>query len=247
MPKSTFWTRLGQIFRPGGHGAPDLPPIGEDGLLAGRAAEELGEPAVGTSDRLMGRWSRRDQALQQLQEGYQRITDLIDAMQRHMADQGARTDRIATSLDQLARALSDLPAIAREQTHTLDAIASHLEMTNARTQHLAECIRDLPAALKSQSEATAGVSRQLELGNESRVHLNNTMQTLGRAVDSLQASGRAQADLLRQCQLDGAEREGRLAEIVARQQRRFTFLAVAMIVALFCVAVVTFLALRGRL
>lgn len=224
MHKNTFWTRLGQLFRPGsrgGDGLGDLPPVADDGLLV-----DGPEGGSAGSDRPLGRWNRREQALQQLQDGYQRVADLVDAIHKHMAEQGVRSDRIAASLDQLAHSIGDLPGAAREQTHTLEAIATHLEMTTSRTQQLADCIRELPAAMKSQGDATTGVIRQLEVANESSVQMNHTMQSLGQSIDTLHNSGRAQVDLLRKFQLESAERENRLAEVIAQQQRRFTWLFV---------------------
>ncbi len=229
MDKTGFWTRLGELLRPGsrkGHDGPAFPAIGADGLLAdgpdGVADDEPGAAAV--SEKPLSRWNRRDQALQQLQEGYQRVVDLIDAMQTHMAAQSDRTERIASSLDLLARTLADLPAASRQQAQTLDAIASHLEMTTSRTQQLAESIRELPGATKAQSEALGGVTRQLEMANETHVQLNHALASLGEAVGTLRRSGEAQAESLRSLQQEGRDRESRLAQVIDQQQHRFAWL-----------------------
>jgi septal ring factor EnvC (AmiA/AmiB activator) len=232
MSAGSFWGRLSEMFRPGRRGSRGLGPVGDDGLLAEGAAsvadEDEGPPVP--AGKSISRWTRRDQALQQLQEGYQRVTDLIDAMQKHMGEQSERTERIASSLDHLARVLSDLPTASRQQAQTLEAIASHLEMTNSRTLQLAESIRELPGATKAQGEALNGVTRQLEMANETHVQLNHTLSSLGEAVGTLRRSGEAQADSLRVLQSEAREREGRLAELILQQQRRFTWLFVITLV-----------------
>jgi chromosome segregation ATPase len=232
MSASGFWARLSEMFRPGSRSGRGLPPVGDDGLLADGAATavEEDEIASATPGKAISRWTRRDQALQQLQEGYQHVTDLIDAMQKHMGEQSERTERIASSLDLLARSLGDLPIASREQARTLDAIASHLETTNSRTQQLAESISELPGATKAQGEALAGITRQLDIVNETHVQLNHTLSSLGDAVGTLRRSGEAQADSLRALQNEGREREGRLADVISQQQRRFTWLFIITLV-----------------
>lgn len=234
MSMSSFWTRLSEMFRPG-HSGRNLPPVGDDGLLANGAVGggEDDDGASTVSDKPITRWTRRDQALQQLQEGYQRVTDLIDAMQKHMGEQSDRTERIASSLDYLARSLSDLPTASRQQAETLGAIASHLEVTNSRTQQLAESISELPGATKAQNEALTGITRQLDMANETHVQLNHALSSLGEAVGTLRKSGEAQAESLRSLQEEGRDREGHLAQLVSEQQRRFTWLfAITLIFAL---------------
>lgn len=226
MHKHTFWARLGEIFRPaGGHGPRDagLPPVADDGLLVeGPTDTPNDEEATAAAERPLSRWGRREQTLQQLQDGYQRLTELIDSMQRHMASQGERSERIASSLDRLARSLADLPAEARQQIQTLDAIAAHLETTNARAQSLADSVRQLPAVTRAQGEALDGMKQQLDMANETHVQLNHSLQSLGQAVGSLCHASQVQADSIRGLHTSGQEREGRLAELVVAQQRRFT-------------------------
>jgi len=234
MGEGTFWSRVGRMLRTGRRSTErrDLPAIGDDGLLADGPPSESGEyeAVAASTEKPLLRWSRRDQVLQQLQEGYQRVAELIDAMQRHQVEQGNRTERIAVSLDHLARTMSDLPAASREQSKTLNSIASHLEVTNFRTQQLAESISELPGATKAQSEVLARMSRQFEMTGETNVHLRHALDALSRAVDSLRDSGQMQAELLRRFQLEGQQREGRLADLIAQQQGRFTLLFVVALV-----------------
>lgn len=235
MNRANWWTRLSVALRPGMRQAgagEDLPPAGEDGLLADGAlsSDRDDEPEAAASERALGRWPKRDQTLQQLHEGYQRVTELVDALQRHATLQGDRTERIAASLDQVARTLADLPAASREQARTLDAIGANLEMTNSRAQQLAESIRDLPGATKAQGEALVGLSRQFEMANETTVQLNHTLQMLGQAVGALRDLGEAPARSLQEFRVDSVHREGRLAEVISGQQRRFTRLFVVTLI-----------------
>lgn len=224
MEKKEFWSWVREWLRPRRRGSGDeLPPVGDDGLLAGGpdGPGDNEDDAPPAPERGLSRWSRRDQVLQQLQEGYQRVTELIDSMQRHLAEQGQRTDQIAAALNDLARSL---PTVGQQQVQTLEVISSHLAVTNSRTQQLAESIRELPGVTKAQTEALTGLSRQFELANETTVQMNHALQSLGQMVESLRKSGQEQADAYRRTQQEGREREIRLAELVVQQQRRFTLL-----------------------
>src|SRR5690349_19638198 len=110
-----WWSRLAdrlryKPIRPSQH---RLPQFGEDGLLT-EPVELPPEMEGETPEKPSGgltRWSKRDQTLVKLQEGYERVTQLVEEVQKHLASQGERTERICVSLEQLARSMGDLPQV----------------------------------------------------------------------------------------------------------------------------------------
>ena len=205
----------------------DLPEVGEDGLLA-EGPEYL--DGDGTGERpaaALSRWSRRDQTLARLQEGYEKVTQVIDTMQKHLAEQGERTERIASSLEQLARAVADLPTSSRQQLEALEGIAGQLETANVRSHHLSEALSELPKLTRLQAETLSGMKRQLEMATEHSAIGTQTMEKLGTTLGEIST---AQTRALQEINERTAEQNHHLARLIADQGRRFVWLFVVTII-----------------
>jgi hypothetical protein len=232
----SWWTRMMDRFR-GSTPAKtrlDLPDVGEDGLLS-EPAELLGPSSEGDgqSERPVGalaRWSKRDQTLAKLQEGYERVTQVVEAVQKHLSEQGERTERIASALENLARTTSDLPNTTRQQVETLQAMAGHLETTNARTQQLNETMSELPKVARLQTETLSGIKRQLDMTNEQNLLTSQTMDKLGGAINSLGEFNSAQTQVLRDMGSSTVHQNELLTKLIAKQSRRFLMLFVVTVI-----------------
>ncbi len=246
----SFWSRIGESFRKrptNGHTVTQLPPVGEDGLLLEPVDGEDHEASPERSSLTLPRWTKRDATLAKLQEGYEKITQVVEDVQRHLATQGERSERMCNSMEQLARAVSDLPGVARQQAGTLESIARQLERTTEGTQKLAEVVGDLPRTARLQSDAMTSIGRRLEMANEQSVMASQTMDKLGSAISTLGQSGNTQAEVMTRMHEKIAAQDEMLARLVSRQSRRFTMLFVVTVV--LAAAAVTFgvigLVLRG--
>lgn len=244
MPTQTesLWTRLTGSFRrrPSGTGKHEpSPTVSEDDLLTHsiESPEATGE-AVARHGPLAA-WRRRDQAIIQLQEGYEKVTRAIEEIQNHLAQQGERTERICSALEQIAKAMVESPQIARQQAQTLDTISAQLEAANARSQQLADIINEIPRTARAQSETLACIGRQLEISNEQAVVNSQIMDRLGGSLRALGENSQAQGEILREMSQQAAEQSEQLVRLIEQQGRRFTVLfAVTVFMALAAVAAV---------
>lgn len=225
-----LWARLtASLTRRRGEAnkAPELPRVGDDGLLSEPVELEYEpEPSGDKGARPLSRWSKRDQTLAKLQEGYEQVTQLIEQISKHLVAQGQASERICTSLEQLAKSMGDVPAISRQQAQTLEQIAAQIEAAGARTERLAEGMADLPRLARSQGETLTGINRQLEMANEQTVVTSQTMDKLGHAIHLLGQANQAQAEVLKQMDAQASEQNEVLRQLISRQGRRFIALFV---------------------
>lgn len=211
----------------------DLPRVGGDGLLSRPPDMSDADDGDTSHERFGGplaRWSRRDQAISQLQEGYEKISQVIEEIRSHMAAQGERGDRMCHSLEQLARALNDHPEVSRQQAELLETIAGQLEASNERSEKLTEVIQDLPKLSREQQETLTGINRHLEMAGEQNVVASQTMEKVGSALNTLGQVNSAQADALKQMNSKATEQNEMLSQLLATQSRRFTMLFVVTLV-----------------
>ncbi|MDM8009006.1 MAG: methyl-accepting chemotaxis protein [Phycisphaerae bacterium] len=252
MKTGSWWRRLRISWRrPETTDTPNdgLPRVGEDGLLVD-SVEKVDAEAESAPDRTPGpltRWSKRDQTLAKLQEGYEQVTRVIQEIQNHLVTQADRSDRICNSLEQLAHSATELPAIAREQSRTLETIAAHIEATGSRTQQMAESLADVPKLAKAQSESLISIGRQLEIAGEQRSLTCQTLERMGSALGTLSNSTQSQTERLTMIGARTEQQVDLLTQTIARQNRRFIMLFVVTI-ALACAAIaaIAFLVWSGQ-
>ena len=223
--QKNWWHRLMDRVKCAGRGdGADLPAVGADGLLVEPAAPDTDSEDKGPAG--LTRWAKRESALAQLQEGYERVNQLMADMQQHMADQSARTERMCAAVEQLARTMEDLPAISREQARTLEAIAGQMEASSSLNQQLAEAVGEIPRVTRAQADALTGINSRLEMMNEQNVVATQSVDKLNSAIASVGQTGQVQTELLKQLDARSGEHNQRLADLLASQGRRFTILLV---------------------
>lgn len=208
----------------------ELPPVGSDGLLMNSADEEKAAETGLDRTGPLGRWTKRDHVLSQLQEGYEQVTRLVETIQRHMASQAERTDRICTALEQLARNSADAPDISRQQVRMLESIAGQLEVTSGRTQRLAEAVEEVPRLARTQTDALVGINRQLSMISEQEVFTSQALDKLGQATRTTGEANLGQTEMLRQMCVQSEEYNATLRQMVASHNRRFLIMCVLTIV-----------------
>lgn len=232
-PTTSFWTRLTGSFRRQARHNGDRPrsPVMVNPLPpAAPAAEPVVEPAEATADAPergsgpLARWTRRDQAIVQLQEGYEKVTRVIEEIQKHLVQQGERSERLCGALDRIAQSLAEGPKVARQQAETLERIVGQMESSNARAHQLAEIVAEIPKSARNQTETLVGISRQLEVSNEQRVVSSQTMDRLGSSLQSLGQTSQTQSEILKQMNVTTAEQNRQLAQLITEHNKRFQWL-----------------------
>lgn len=239
-PQTTSWfsrltERFGKKTHPDNNEAADLPRVGDDGLLAdplelaGDPAEEAETAGERSGNRLV-RWTRRDQTLNRLQEGYERINGAIEEIQKHLAAQGERTDRICNALEQLARSTGDMAGLSRHHAEKLESIAGHIEAGNARLGQVADAVGEVPNVARAQTEAIHGIRKQLDMASEQGVATSQTMERLSSAISTLGEVNTKQIETLGQMNRKADDQAEHLSRLVACQNKRFIMLFVVTIV-----------------
>jgi hypothetical protein len=223
---ASIWTRLSSWLR--------LGQGGDDTLLLGSHEDGDSDGKHGGSDRREGervggslsRWNRRDHTLQQIQEGHERVVELVSTIQRHMEVQEQRGEEIAHCLHRMASALEDAPAITRQQVEILSTIASQIAETNSQYGAMAEIMKDLPDTMGRQGKALASIDQQLASAGETEAQMARSLKAVGTSIDMLGTSSGAQLETLQQMHAGAVRQNEQLADLIVHQHRRFTWLFV---------------------
>lgn len=246
-----FWMRFGRWFRrpdrslEHGHDvsvldAPGLPPAADPGRTSAES------PVVGavTGNLSKLRASRSGSQLERLEREYARVVNLIEAVQKHMASQGERSDAMVCSLEKLVEGLAHVPAASQDQLKLLTSISEAVTADAACSARLEEGLSQLPQIADAQREAIVSIDRHLGESRESNEHLVSILDGHRETISELSDATGASAKALQDLRWDTASRDERVAKLLSEQTRRLTIFAVS---AITLAAVAAIVALIGLL
>lgn len=235
--QQTFFSRIGTWFKKGGHYNGDLPLMHED--------ESNGIEPRGT---FLRPWARRDQAIDNLQQGFHTLTDLMSSIKEHLEQNGQRQDQLLNHLAHLPQAIQSIPESNRMQGETLKAIHHQLEHQNDRQKQLADILDKICDADGNQKETLDALNERVETLNQHDQAIAENLQNVGLAMRTVSHNSQTSAQVLEQMRDNIDSRDGQIERILHKQNTRFTtMLAIAIflsVAALAAVGVVGYLLLN---
>lgn len=235
MDSRTVWTRLSNWFKPYSldEDRPYLATIDpqydyDNGPLNGNGTPAgVKKPAASSR---FGPWKKRDEIIGQMQLGYDKLLDLVDAIREQLDSQQQRSDKMTESVLDLAQGMSALPDAARNQTDRLAGLTGQLETSNRHIHSICEIMRDWPQTTLAQKQAMESIARQLESSTQATDRLTRGLESVSQTVKMLTEASSQQVETLQMIQASSRRQEHRLAHSLNTQARRFTALLALMLV-----------------
>ncbi|MGB7158533.1 MAG: hypothetical protein WBD40_10740 [Tepidisphaeraceae bacterium] len=241
--QTTFLSRIGKWFKKdaasGDNG--NLPLEGE---VHGHAGTGMGTGLEPRSTFLRP-WAKRDAAINNLQQGFDTLTDLMGSIRDNLEKQNDRQDQLVRTLSELPQTLQMLPESSRVQSETLKAIHQQIEFQNGQQQKLADILGRISDADAQQRSTLDALTGRVESLNDQDQRMADNLTSVGSAMQSVSKTSEQSAAVLSQMRDNLNTRDGELERILHRQGNRFTtMLAVAIflsIAALVAVGVIGYL------
>jgi len=241
--QTTFLSRIGKWFKKdalsgeNGH----LPLEGE---IHGHAGTGMGTGLESRSTFLRP-WAKRDAAINNLQQGFDTLTDLMGSIRDNLEKQNERQDQLVQTLSQLPQTLQMLPESSRVQSETLKAIHQQIEFQNGQQEKLADILGRISDADAQHRSTLDALTDRVESLNDQDQRMADHLGSVGSAMQSVSKTSETSAAVLGQMRDNLNSRDGELERILHRQGNRFTtMLAVAIflsIAALVAVGVIGYL------
>lgn len=224
-----FFARLGSWFK-----RPD-----NDGSVLHQVIDNPGT-AMETRSSFLRPWARRDAAINQLQDGFNTLTDLMSTVRDNLEQQNRRQEELLKYLAHLPDALQSLPESARINGEALGAIHQQLAQQNSQQSRLAVVLEKLNARGVENREALDEVSERIETMRQTDEAISENLQSFGTAMQHITRSGQTSAQVLEQMRDNLDARDGQLERVLQRQGSRFTtMLAIAIFLSIAALTAVT--------
>ncbi|MGH7178650.1 MAG: hypothetical protein ACREJC_14830 [Tepidisphaeraceae bacterium] len=217
MSEQNLLTKIGTWFRrPGNSDHSELPLLHD------------APTSIVSRSTFLRPWARRDAAIQQLQDGFTTLTELMSAVRDNLNRQGQRQDELMSYLAHLPEVLQSLPESNRMQGQTLDAIRQQIQQQNSQQEKLSEILRHMSRAGGEDREALDSLRQRVESLRDADQVIADNLSSVGAAMQSLGRSGQTSTMVLEQMRDRIDTRDGQLERVLQRQGSRFTtMLAVA--------------------
>ena len=233
----TIFARIGGWFkksnRSDGNGHGDLPlnPPGDTGNNTS---------VVVTRSSFLRPWAKRDAAIQQLQDGFSTLTDLMSGIRSNLEKQNERQSELMQYLSSLPQVLEQLPESNRVQGETLKAIHQQLASQNAQQSKLGDILERMSETGGQQRELIEDLAERVETVRHNDEQIASHLQSVGEAMQGVSKNSEASSQVLQNMRDNINSRDGQLERILHKQNTRFTtMLAVAIFLSISALVVVS--------
>jgi prefoldin subunit 5 len=209
----SLWKRIETVFRR--HGDDFQPAISAANL---KVVTETAEPRPQPS-RFRLPWGRGARAA--LEERYQRVSQAMEALDRHFDQQDRRAAQLVGAVEHVARNLADLSDQNRRNHDTLASINQQLTVVARHAGNCTTAFVELPAAMQAQADAVRTIGRQMESLRGTQTELGGSLKTFATSVDSLRDAGVSQVESLERLHLESYDDRRALQHLLRTQQQRF--------------------------
>ena len=242
IEQQNLLSRIGSFFKRGSRGDGDL---ATDSVAHAHATTSI-EPRSS----FLRPWARRDSAIQNLQEGFNTLTDLMSSIRENLDRQSKRQDELLQYLSHLPQALETIPESNRLHGETLKAIHQQLEQQVDQQGKLTEILDKVSTSGGAQREILEGLRERVETLRDTDESIAQNISSVSEAMQNVSKHSSTSTQVLEQMRdhIDG--RDGQLERILHKQNTRFTtMLAIAIflsVAALVAVSVIGYMLLNKR-
>ncbi len=221
---NTLWSRFGHwldSFKPDDT-VPQLTltsTIASGPLQSSSPDDECDSSVEKSSNRLMP-WRKRDQILEQLQGGYDKVLDLVESIQDHLTLHNKRSDQVAELLMVLSKGIEDVPKATRQHADSLTGLTRQLEVENRHNRAIVDAISELPHAAEAQRRGMEAIACQVQASSTVTEKLSGRLDSVGQVVKLLGEALDEQVHTLKVVQQAARHQENQVMAILESQSRR---------------------------
>lgn len=238
---TNFFGRIGSFFRKPGmdnviHRSLPAPDGGIDG------PENFNDPRPP----VFKPWSRRDQAIDQLQNGVASLSDLMVTIRQTLERQSERQDELMQCLAHLPRALDALPQSNRVQSEALRVIQAGIEQQNLQQGKLATVLDRMSRDDGAQGRVLDSMREKIDMMGMHEEAISHSLGSVSKALAAVSSNSESSSRVLETLQTNMVARDGELEKVIRKQNTRFTtMLTVAIVMSMAALTAVVVLGYLG--
>lgn len=197
-------------------------PLDENGLPQRQIVE--------TRTSIFRPWSRQNQALQNLSEGFVTLTQLMSGIKENLEKQNLRQDEMLRFLSSLPTVIEQIPEANRAQGEALKTIYEQLTQQNQAQATLGQVLNRICDTAGDQRKLIDSLNDQLDSLRQTDATISSNIASVGTAMSTIGQASQTSAQVLEKVQAGMAQRDQAMAQILEKQNQRFNMIFWASIV-----------------
>lgn len=210
------------------------PDVDSEGLLHSEdeaAAEEAeqAEPEPDTNALAKKDAPARNESIERLQEGFNRLIDQLENINGNLNRQLTQHQQLMERLDKLPHLLEGFgPGLENQQKLTGELI-EQLREAAGKNQHFIEAVERIPTETAKQTDALANIDHQLAAAADSDAQMAQSFDKFRQSLNGLDQRTESQTDSIMQMSKTFAAGDRYLKYIISRDKKRMFWLFVVSI------------------
>lgn len=229
MPKTAFWSRMGQWLKPGdrpnGHAGEHHQPVGNVSAVA--ACDVEGGNGRRWWTKLLRTEEARDLHGVSLDRERRRANGRSGGGKTNGRHGGGELYELTGLVDRLTGSVGGLPQIARQQSVSLRLLTSRMESQADIINRLENTLAQIPHIADAHREAMVSVSRQIEMLRETTNRSASVLNGCQTTLDRIDNASESAVEAVQELQAQMVAREARTAGLLIEQSRRMNLLGAA--------------------
>ena len=185
MERPRLWSRVGGWFKASSRFEGSGNPQAEAEGLSGESSQGPPDAEEAATKLSKMRLVRSSANLERLEEEYGRVVGLIESVQKHLEEQGSRSEHMASSLERLADSLSHIPDASKTQLDLLSAMRRQMGEDGECAKRVEETLSQLPQIADAQRETMVSIGRQLDTSRETTERVCSTLEGFQHEITQL--------------------------------------------------------------
>ncbi len=208
----TLFTRIGNIFRRK-HASGELPIV-----------SDTTQHSIETRSTFLRPWARRDQAIENLQNGFNTLTDLMAGIKENLESSAERQNQILEYLAHFPKAVNASSESQKVHGETLKAIHMQLASSNIQQEKLSEILDRLSETSAESRHTVDELRDRMEHMRATDAVIAENLNSVGSAMQAVSQHSSTSTQVLTQLRDQLDSRDGQLEQALYRQGTRFTAL-----------------------
>lgn len=239
MTLKEIWANTGRWLR--AHkpsiGPVNQPEIDDDGLISqsnepSEPPQDGSVPAGNQGNNVVVRAvppADRQESLQKLQEGFDKLVGQLQGINEHLSRQAARHEDLMGRIQQLPEMLERFPAVVENQKLITEQLLEQLKTSAAKNDQFIDAVEKIPGETAKQTDALVNIDHQLAAAADIDVQMTESLNNFNESLDKLNQSTVSQTDGIIQMSKTFAASDRYLKYIISKQNKRFMWIFIAAI------------------
>jgi methyl-accepting chemotaxis protein len=166
--------------------------------------------------------------LEKLQAGFNQLIEQLEGINAHLGQQVSQHKTLVGHVEQIPEVLNSIPDLIKNQKQATEDLYEMMRQTMAKDEQFVMSVERIPEETARQTKALHQIDERLDASAGLDTKLVEGVGRFNQSLDQLHSSTQTQTEYMSQMAKTMADREDRFRQMMSRQNRRLTWLLLAL-------------------